>query len=75
MSMFNACRFCSEPTVKPGFVACSNPEHRELAKREAHLSFDSRPTKVNAVLLAKEAGLPEDYFLQQIEARDKEKRH
>lgn len=66
MSMYDACKYCGKSTVEPGIVACSNPEHRERAKIEAQISFDSRPTKENAILLAKEAGLPEDYFLQQI---------
>lgn len=80
MSMYDACKYCSESTVKPGFVACSNPEHRELAKRAAQLAFDATPDYAShpratkreaAVLLAREAGLPEDYLLNQIRPRTK----
>lgn len=66
MSMYDACGYCGDSVVGPGTVSCSNPEHRELAKRAAQVSFNSKPTKENAVLLAKEAGLPEDYFLKQM---------
>ena len=69
MSMYGACRYCGDLVVEPGTVACSNPEHRELAKKSAQLSFNSAPTKENAVLLSKEAGLPEDYFLKQLQMK------
>ena len=68
MSMYGACSYCGESVVEPGTTACSDPKHRELAKRGAQIAFFSQPAKKSAVLLAREAGLPEDYFLRQIEA-------
>ena len=62
MSMYDACKYCGEPTVKPGFVACSKPEHRELVKIDAQLAFNASRTRraslgagtEKAVLLARE---------------------
>ena len=73
MSMYDACSYCGDATVEPGFVACGNPQHRERAKRAAQIAFDAHLPGMGgitreeaAVLLAREAGLPEDYLLKQI---------
>ena len=68
--MYGVCSYCGDSVVEPGTKACSNPEHREQARREAQSSFNAITTERNiersAVILAREAGLPEDYFLEQL---------
>ncbi len=81
MSMYICCRVCGEPSTKESnFEACSIPEHIASVRECAQISFDATPRLPKehfewvAGLLAKEVGLPEDYFLKQLEQPEKPSR-